>query len=135
MCISFPPLTGFTTLITLAGFAYGMQGFFISAVASVFGSALVFIILRRLFSHKLHAWSSQSEKWQALEAVIVSYISSILKSSSNSETIFIEGEGFAINYSYSSFALPAMGLFQFFICSKPSVLFFSNRVSDYYPSP
>jgi len=70
VCISFPPLTGFTTLITLAGFAYGMQGFFISAVASVFGSALVFVILRRLFSHKLHAWSSQSEKWQALEAVI-----------------------------------------------------------------
>ncbi|KAF8913811.1 Golgi apparatus membrane protein TVP38 [Gymnopilus junonius] len=67
---SFPPLIGHTTLITLSGFAYGMSGFYIGAAGSVIGSALAFIILRFLFSEKLHVWSGQNEKWQALEAVV-----------------------------------------------------------------
>jgi len=68
--ISFPPLAGHTTLVTLSGFAYGMQGFFISATASLLGSALVFVVLRRLFSKRLNAWSSKSNNWQALESVV-----------------------------------------------------------------
>jgi len=104
-----------------------MQGFFISATASLLGSALVFVVLRRLFSHKLRAWSRQNKKWQALESIIVSYhIPSILKSSSNLEIIFIEGEGLAINDSYSFLTLSAMGLFQFSICGKSSALYFSS---------
>ena len=54
-----------------------MRGFFISATASLLGSALVFVVLRRLFSERLNAWSSQNQKWQALESVVVSYIVSI----------------------------------------------------------
>lgn len=68
--VSFPPLIGHTTLITLCGFAYGMSGFYIGATASIIGSASAFITLRFLFSERLHAWSSQNEKWQALEEVV-----------------------------------------------------------------
>ncbi|KAF8812349.1 Golgi apparatus membrane protein TVP38 [Phlegmacium glaucopus] len=70
VCISFPPLIGHTTLVTLSGFAYGMQGFFIGATASILGSAFAFVVLRLLFSRRLHAWSSQNKKWQALESVV-----------------------------------------------------------------
>lgn len=69
---SFPPLIGHTTLAGLCGFAYGMNGFFISAAASVMGSAAVFVILRYLFSERIRRWTGQNKKWQALESVIVS---------------------------------------------------------------
>ena len=35
------------------------------------GSSISFITLRLLFSKRLHAWSSQNQKWQALESVVV----------------------------------------------------------------
>uniref|UniRef100_D8PV48 Golgi apparatus membrane protein TVP38 n=1 Tax=Schizophyllum commune (strain H4-8 / FGSC 9210) TaxID=578458 RepID=D8PV48_SCHCM len=70
VAVSFPPLIGHTTITTLCGFAYGMKGFFISAVGSLVGSALVFVALRLLFSRRLKAWASQNEKWQALESVV-----------------------------------------------------------------
>jgi len=76
VCVSFPPLIGHTTLVTLCGFAYGMKGFFIGAGASLVGSALAFVILRFLFSEKLHSWSSQNQKWKALESVVVRVVSS-----------------------------------------------------------
>ncbi|KAJ8523462.1 hypothetical protein ONZ45_g57 [Pleurotus djamor] len=68
--VSFPPMIGHTTLVTLCGFAYGMKGFYIAASASVFGSALVFSVLRLLFSKRLRQWSSKNAKWQALESVV-----------------------------------------------------------------
>ncbi|KAF5369999.1 hypothetical protein D9758_001142 [Tetrapyrgos nigripes] len=72
VAVSFPPLIGHTTLVTLCGFAYGMKGFAIASTASIFGSALVFVMLRFLFTRRLRHWSSQNEKWQALEAVVAS---------------------------------------------------------------
>jgi len=68
--ISFPPAIGHTTLCTMSGFAYGMNGFFIAGTASIIGSAVSFTVLRLLFRKRLHAWSSKNEKWQALEAVV-----------------------------------------------------------------
>ncbi|TFK28827.1 Golgi apparatus membrane protein TVP38 [Coprinopsis marcescibilis] len=68
--ISFPPFIGHTTLVTLCGFAYGMKGFYIAIAGSLLGSALVFTVLRLLFSQRIRAWSAQNEKWQALEAVV-----------------------------------------------------------------
>ncbi|THH02411.1 hypothetical protein EW026_g436 [Hermanssonia centrifuga] len=68
--ISFPPCIGHTTTVTLCGFAYGMQGFFLAAAGSVIGSAAAFVVLRFLFSKRLRKWSSSNEKWQALEAVV-----------------------------------------------------------------
>lgn len=68
---SMPPLIGHTTFTTLCGFAYGIKGILIAGPASSIGSALVFILLRTLFSRRLTAWSRGNEKWQALETVIV----------------------------------------------------------------
>ncbi|KAG6857343.1 Tlg2-vesicle protein [Tephrocybe sp. NHM501043] len=68
--ISFPPLIGHTTLVTLCGFAYGMPGFFIAAAASVIGASLVFAVLRFFFNKRLRQWSDHNEKWQALESVV-----------------------------------------------------------------
>ncbi|PFH51430.1 hypothetical protein AMATHDRAFT_74980 [Amanita thiersii Skay4041] len=68
--ISFPPLVGHTTLVSLSGFAYGMKGFLIAASGSVIGSAAAFILLRYIFHERLRRWSSQNEKWQALEEVV-----------------------------------------------------------------
>lgn len=85
VCVSFPPLIGHTTLVTLCGFAYGMKGFFIGAGASLVGSALAFVILRFIFSEKLHAWSSQNQKWKALESVVVRIVFNLLNFTLNTE--------------------------------------------------
>ncbi|KAJ6538589.1 hypothetical protein B0H10DRAFT_2140528 [Mycena sp. CBHHK59/15] len=68
--ISFPPLHGHTTITTLCGFAWGLNGFFIAAPASLLGAALVFSVLRLTFKERLRSMSKGNEKWQALEAVI-----------------------------------------------------------------
>ncbi|TFK76004.1 Golgi apparatus membrane protein TVP38 [Pluteus cervinus] len=68
--ISFPPLVGHTTLVTLCGFAYGMKGFLISFPASIVGAATSFVFLRIVFRERLRGWSAKNEKWQALEAVV-----------------------------------------------------------------
>lgn len=58
--------------MNLCGFTYGMQGFIPAAIATVGGSALVFVVLRSLFGNRLRKWTASNEKWAALEAVIVS---------------------------------------------------------------
>lgn len=78
VCISFPPLIGHTTLVTLCGFAYGMEGFYIALAGSIIGSATVFLFLRLMFSERIRAWSAQNEKWQALEAVVVCDFPSVI---------------------------------------------------------
>ncbi|KAJ3573883.1 hypothetical protein NP233_g2150 [Leucocoprinus birnbaumii] len=68
---SLPPLVGYTTLTSVCGFAYGFtKGFLISAIASLLGSALVFVVLRYIFRERIQQWAEQNKKWQALEAVI-----------------------------------------------------------------
>jgi len=73
--ISFPPMTGHTTTVTLCGFAYGMKGFFIGLAGSVLGAAFVFVVLRFLFSKRLQKWAATNDKWTALETVAVSICS------------------------------------------------------------
>ncbi|KAJ3821244.1 Golgi apparatus membrane protein TVP38 [Lentinula raphanica] len=69
--VSFPPLFGHTTTVTVCGFAYGWRiGFFIAAVASIVGSASTFCILRLLFSSRLRQWSAKNTKFMALESVV-----------------------------------------------------------------
>ncbi|KAK2466140.1 hypothetical protein APHAL10511_001782 [Amanita phalloides] len=69
--ISFPPFVGHTTVVTLAGFTFGMKGFWIALPAAVIGSALVFVLLRFYFSDKLSKWLANEKKWRALEEVVV----------------------------------------------------------------
>jgi len=70
--ISFPPMLGHTTTVTLCGFAYGMKGFYISLAGSVLGAAVSFVVLRFLFSKRLRRWSATNDKWTALETVVKS---------------------------------------------------------------
>ncbi|KAJ7507704.1 hypothetical protein B0H11DRAFT_1968193 [Mycena galericulata] len=67
---SFPPMHGHTTITTLCGFAWGLDGFFIAAPASLLGAVLVFSVLRLAFRERLRGLSKGNEKWEALEAVI-----------------------------------------------------------------
>jgi len=59
-------------MLNLCGFTYGIQGIFPAAVGTLAGSAIAFVALRSMFSTRLRTWTSTNEKWQALEAVIVS---------------------------------------------------------------
>jgi len=70
--ISFPPMTSYTTIVTLCGFAYGMKGFYIALAGTVLGASTTFLVLRFLFSKRLRKWSATNDKWIALETVVKS---------------------------------------------------------------
>jgi len=67
---SFPPMIGYTTTVSLTGFAYGVKGFWLAGTGAMIGSALAFIVLRTLFQKRLRIWTAENEKWQALESVV-----------------------------------------------------------------
>ncbi|KAG8886525.1 Tlg2-vesicle protein [Tulasnella sp. 331] len=67
---SFPPLIGWSTTITLCGFAYGPKGWFVAAAGAMIGAAVSFIVLRVAFYARIKAWSQSNKKWAALETVI-----------------------------------------------------------------
>lgn len=73
MAASFPPMVGYSTCVTVCGFAYGLKGFFVAGTATIIGSGVAFIILRLLFKRQVAAWASKNEQWKALESVIVSH--------------------------------------------------------------
>ena len=64
--------------MTLCGFAYGIDGFPIALAGTVLGSAVVFVVLRFLFSKRLRRWSATNDKWTALETVAVSVSSCLV---------------------------------------------------------
>ncbi|KAJ7283747.1 hypothetical protein C8J57DRAFT_1293461 [Mycena rebaudengoi] len=68
--ISFPPLHGHTTAVTLCGFAWGLQGILYAGSGTLLGAAVVFIVLRLTFKERLRALSKGNQKWQALETVV-----------------------------------------------------------------
>jgi len=68
--ISFPPMTGHTTTVTLCGFAYGMKGFYLGLAGSVLGASVSFVVLRFLFAKRLRKWSATNDNWTALETVV-----------------------------------------------------------------
>ena len=83
VAISFPPCMGHSTVCTLCGFAYGMRGFPLAACGTLLGAGLCFVVLRLLFSKRLHEWSASNEKWQALETVVVCrFISNLVRACS-----------------------------------------------------
>ncbi|KAG8900773.1 Tlg2-vesicle protein [Tulasnella sp. 403] len=67
---SFPPLVGWSTTITVCGFAYGVQGWFVAAAGAIAGAAASFIVLRLVFTKRIRSWSKTNRKWTALENVI-----------------------------------------------------------------
>jgi hypothetical protein len=113
--ISFPPCIGHTTTVTLCGFAYGMKGFFLAAGGSLLGSAMAFVVLRLLFSKRLRKWSSQNEKWQALESVVVSPSIACGVYPHNRHP---ESARASPHHAHSSIPIPTVGLRQLTLCCK-----------------
>lgn len=69
--LSFPPLWGYTTVVTLCGFTYGLNGFWLAGPGAVVGSAIVFVTLRLCFASRLREMRAHNEVWAAFENVIV----------------------------------------------------------------
>lgn len=104
-------MTGHTTTVTLCGFAYGMNGFFVCLAGSVLGSAVVFVVLRFLFSKRLRNWSATNEKWTALETVVVSACSSFVPVEVFTRVILSsESKGSSIGDFDSGFPRAALGV-------------------------
>ncbi|KAL2072516.1 hypothetical protein VTL71DRAFT_11859 [Oculimacula yallundae] len=64
---SFPPLIGYSTTITIAGFVYGFpNGWFIVASATVAGSTAAFLASRTVLSKYVHKLVGQDKRFEAL---------------------------------------------------------------------
>jgi len=67
---SFPPLVGWSTTVSVCGFAYGLPGWFVASAGALLGAALSFIVLRLLFRERIRSVTQSNRKWVALENVI-----------------------------------------------------------------
>lgn len=65
--VSFPPLIGYSSLMTIAGFVYGFpNGWFIAATATVAGSTASFIASRSLLKNMVHRLVANDKRFAAL---------------------------------------------------------------------
>ncbi|KAF2030040.1 hypothetical protein EK21DRAFT_112333 [Setomelanomma holmii] len=65
--VSFPPLIGYSTLLTMAGFVYGFpNGWFIAASATVAGSTASFLLSRSLLKNLVHRLIANDKRFAAL---------------------------------------------------------------------
>ncbi|KAF2234508.1 hypothetical protein EV356DRAFT_446484 [Viridothelium virens] len=68
--VSFPPLIGYSTVVTLAGFVYGLHGWFIVASATVVGSAASFVVSRTVLSGFVQRMTQNDKRFAALSLVL-----------------------------------------------------------------
>ncbi|KAF2187763.1 hypothetical protein K469DRAFT_568638 [Zopfia rhizophila CBS 207.26] len=65
--VSFPPLIGYSSLLTIAGFVFGFpNGWFIAATATVAGSTASFILSRSLLKTMVHRLVATDKRFAAL---------------------------------------------------------------------
>ncbi|KAF2806718.1 uncharacterized protein BDZ99DRAFT_465512 [Mytilinidion resinicola] len=65
--VSFPPLIGYSSLLTIAGFVYGFpNGWFIAASATIVGSTVSFILSRSLLKDWVHRLIANDKRFAAL---------------------------------------------------------------------
>ncbi|OCL02335.1 hypothetical protein AOQ84DRAFT_349283 [Glonium stellatum] len=65
--VSFPPLIGYSSLLTIAGFVYGFpNGWFIAASATIVGSTVSFILSRSLLKNVVHRLIANDKRFAAL---------------------------------------------------------------------
>ncbi|KAK5171944.1 Tlg2-vesicle protein [Saxophila tyrrhenica] len=67
---AFPPMIGYSTCVTIAGFVFGMQGWFIVATANVAGSICSFIISRTVLKEFVGRLTEKNTQFAALSLVI-----------------------------------------------------------------
>ncbi|KAF1942561.1 hypothetical protein EJ02DRAFT_511533 [Clathrospora elynae] len=65
--VSFPPLIGYSSLLTIAGFVYGFpNGWFIAATATIAGSTASFLLSRTLLKKMVHRLIANDTRFAAL---------------------------------------------------------------------
>jgi uncharacterized membrane protein YdjX (TVP38/TMEM64 family) len=68
---SFPPLIGYSTSITLAGYVYGFGvGWSIGALGSVIGAAITFVVYRRFLTAYAERMTESNTHFRALTAAL-----------------------------------------------------------------
>lgn len=67
---AFPPMIGYSTCVTIAGFVFGMKGWFIVATANVTGSICSFIISRTVLKDFVGRLTEKNTQFAALSLVI-----------------------------------------------------------------
>ncbi|CAN9442858.1 unnamed protein product [Alternaria alternata] len=69
--VSFPPLIGYSSLLTIAGFVYGFpNGWFIAATATVTGSTASFLLSRTLLKNMVHRLIANDTRFAALSLTL-----------------------------------------------------------------
>ncbi|KAH7399523.1 hypothetical protein BKA66DRAFT_545639 [Pyrenochaeta sp. MPI-SDFR-AT-0127] len=65
--VSFPPLIGYSTLLTICGFVYGFpNGWFLAASATVAGSTASFLLSRSILKNMVHRLIANDTRFAAL---------------------------------------------------------------------
>ncbi|CAD6503958.1 BgTH12-07949 [Blumeria graminis f. sp. triticale] len=68
---AFPPVFGYSTTITMAGFIFGFpNGWFIVATATVCGSLVAFVASRTILSDYVHRMLRQDKRFEALASTL-----------------------------------------------------------------
>lgn len=69
--VSFPPLIGYSTLLTIAGIVYGFpNGWFIAATATVVGSTLSFLVSRHILKRYAERLAARDNRFAAFALTI-----------------------------------------------------------------
>ncbi|KAM0722130.1 hypothetical protein Q7P37_001571 [Cladosporium fusiforme] len=68
--VSFPPMIGYSTCVTVAGFVYGMWGWFIIASATIVGSTVSFIVSRTVLRKYVSRLAERNKRFAALSLVL-----------------------------------------------------------------
>ena len=70
---AFPPMIGYSTTITIAGFVFGMKGWFIVATANVAGSICSFIVSRTVLKDFVGRLTPGALDWVKQSKVTLGY--------------------------------------------------------------
>lgn len=68
--VSFPPMIGYSTCVTIAGFVYGMKGWLIIASATIVGSTASFIVSRTVLRKYVSRLAERNKRFAALSLVL-----------------------------------------------------------------
>ncbi|KXL51526.1 hypothetical protein M433DRAFT_140549 [Acidomyces richmondensis BFW] len=69
-CVSFPPLIGYSSLLTISGFVFGMKGWFIMSTATVVGSTCSFLASRTVLKPYVSKLTEKNNQFDALSLVL-----------------------------------------------------------------
>ncbi|WPH02497.1 Hypothetical protein R9X50_00536200 [Acrodontium crateriforme] len=68
--VSFPPMIGYSTCVTMAGFVFGMKGWFIVSTATIIGSTCAFLASRTVLKSYVGRMTANNTKFAALSLVL-----------------------------------------------------------------